>query len=195
MSKNAVKSNEEIQREILDVDLETKRLGLDEARKRNATFAAAEQRRSSQNKERQANIAEERRMHRRNQLACAHAAGGEAGTSPLEGGGKFSFSVIARVILPDGKHELLLCPRCRLKLIGREHSKAEERMMKLAAEAAEEKFPETYGDDAAWIKWDDHKRWKDLRKVSQKEGIPNNVLRGPTFMFEKDGVPFIPELR
>jgi len=175
------------QAEIARVDLQTKKLGLAEAKARNANFQQAEDSRHKGNRQRQAEIAQTRSNVQARQKQCRHKAGGQAGGDELRGGGKFAHSVLTRAIMPDGHTELLQCSHCDLMLYGRELTPAE--IAKLAALDA--------ADEASGIPFRrvaDHEEWTRLRQVAIEDGIPNNVLRGPTFIFQDaNGVNFIPE--
>lgn len=195
-AKDTTKSLEDLQREILAVDLETKTLNLAEAKQRNADYIEREHRRHESNSRRQSEISEMRRNMRSIQMSCAHLSGGEATANPTEGGGKFSFSVLTRAIMPDGKHNFIQCPRCRMGLMGRQRTPVEEAKLKKAAQLCQVDYPENYRDRKEYQAWEDHERWKELMKVSRKEGIPHNEIRGPTFNFQdSQGVNFIPDLR
>lgn len=179
------KSKTDIERQILETQLETAQIALEEQRERNEAYKAKKKVAALTNAQRQAQFKADRLMTRNVQRdVCQHLAGGEAGGDPTQGGGKFAFSVLSRVIMPDGKTELIQCPRCRLKLYGRELSPAEREKLKDGKRVGP--F-ETYED----FEW-----WTELRATSKKDGVPNNVMRGPTFMFQNEqGVNFIPDMR
>lgn len=174
----AEKKSEDLQRELIETQLETARISLEQQKDQNAAYQSRKRVAAATNAQRQAQLAMDRSNLRAIQMNCQHSAGGEAGGDPTQGGGKFAFSVLTQAIMPDGKTVLVQCPRCRLKLYGRELNPREVARL-------EKSNPEKYAD---------HIWWKELMKVSKKEGTPNNVMRGPTFMFEKDGVNFIPEM-
>lgn len=163
---------EEINREIAEIELETKRLMLAEQKKRNADFTEAERRRHEANKKRMDELAAARNTQERIVRTCRHRSGGTP-ANLLRGGGRFSFSLITRAVMPDGKTILLQCPRCR--------------MMKYPpTKALKDADPKKYAEELS--------EYNRLLQMSIDEGIEDSELRGPTFLFEnKAGVPFIPE--
>lgn len=172
------KTAEQMQREIMEVELETKRLQLDEQKKRNAEFKASEDRRHAHNKMRQGEFEQGRRAQKALEAGCRHKSGGSP-ENILRGGGKFAFSLLTRAVMPDGKTELIQCQRCRLKLHGRERTAAEEAKLKA-------KSPEKHAE---------HLEWKRLREISIEDGIEHSTMRGPTFIFQDErGVNFIPDM-
>lgn len=187
MAETKEKSLEQMQREITETDLETKRLQLAEAKSRNAHFAQTEETRRKTNQQRQEEFKHTAASTRATQKDCRHKSGGSP-TNIHKGGGKFSFSLLTRTIMPDGKTELIQCQRCFLKLYGRERTGAEIAKLK-ALDAADEKKGGTA------TRYEDHLWWVKLRETSIEDGIPDNVMRGPTFTFQNaEGVNFIPEL-
>lgn len=165
-------STEDLQREILQVELETKKLLLDEAKKRNLDLKESERRRHDANKTRMRELEEARRNHEATVRKCRHKSGGSP-TNILKGGGVGSFSLLSRTILPDGVSVLLQCPRCRML-----------------------KYPPTLAlkksDPKAYV--EELKEYKRLLEESQDNGLEHAEMRGPTFLFQNaDGVPFIPE--
>lgn len=166
------RTTEEINREIAEIELETKRLMLAEQKKRNAEFSEAERRRSDANQKRMNELEQARKNQQRIVRACRHKSGGTP-NNLLRGGGRFSFSLISRSIMPDGKTILLQCPRCR--------------MMKYPPEKTlMNSNPQLYAEELA--------EYNKLLQMSIDEGIEDSELRGPTFLFENtEGVPFIPE--
>lgn len=194
-----IKTVEELNRELLEVQLETARVGLEEAKRKNADYKVAEARRHEHNRQRQAEIEQGQKTRAMIVKRCRHKSGGSP-TNIARGGGKFSFSLITRAIMPDGVTEFLQCSRCPLKLYGRERGAAEEKTMEKAAKkAAEERLehnPKSKFLSPAEQAWTDHQLWKELREVSIEEGLEHGITRGPTFMFQNEnGIPIIPELR
>lgn len=170
--EEAPRSLEDIQREIADVELETKRLSLAQAKRDNQAFVENERRRKEQNKTRMAELAQAQRNHEAMVKTCRHRSGGNPG-NVLKGGGIGSFSIITRVIMLDGVTIMLQCSRCRMKLYP-------------PTDALKEASPEKYLEDL--------KEYNRLLEISREEGIENAELRGPTFMFKnRKGVPIIPE--
>lgn len=164
------RSVEDIQREIAEVELETKRLMLAEQKKRNAEFIAAEEQRHKSNKQRMTELEQGRKTMDATQRKCRHMSGGKP-SNILRGGGVGSFSILTRAIMPDGVTVLLQCSRCRLKL-----------------------YPPTERDKKADPKkyLDDLKRYNELLEQASETDL--EPLRGPTFLFKNaEGVPLIPE--
>lgn len=167
-----MRSLEDIQREIAEVELETKQLDLAAARKRNREFIAAEEQRRVANQRR---MEELRTMAANAQAlikACVHRAGGNPGNI-LKGGGSNAFSTLTGYLMPDGVSVLIQCPRCRLKM--------------LPPTAAQKKAdPNQYNIDMA-----EYDRLLTMLKESSPEF---SISRGPTFMFKnEDGIPIVPE--
>ena len=166
------RSLEEIQRQIAEVELQTKTLLLDQARRSNDDFLTGERRRKEANQRRMAELDELRRNHEATVKRCRHRSGGTP-KDIQKGGGIGSFSIISRAILPDGVTILLQCPRCRmLKYPPSDRLKKED--------------PKLYLQELT--------EYNRLLEESNENGIEHCELRGPTFMFKnKDGVPVIPE--
>jgi hypothetical protein len=171
MPTETKKSNEEIQREILEVELQTKKLLLGKAKQENADFESREKRRHDLNKQRMSELAEGRRNRQAMVKTCRHKSGGTP-ANVLRGGGIGSFSIISRAVLPDGVTIVLQCPRCRMV-----------------------KYPPT-----EQLKRDDPKGYLEelqeynrLLEISREQGLEHAETRGPTFFFQKDGGPIIPE--
>jgi hypothetical protein len=163
---------EELNLEIAQVELETKRLMLAEQKKRNADFTEAERSRHEANQKRMDELTNTERNKARVISTCRHRSGGTP-ANLLRGGGRFSFSLITRAVMPDGKTILLQCPRCR--------------MMKYPpTKALKDAHPGVYLAELT--------EYNRLLQMSVDEGIEDSELRGPTFLFENaQGVPFIPE--
>lgn len=192
------KTTEDLQRELVETQLETARIGLDKARDENADYRRRKSVAEKTNANRQAQFSADRKNLRALQrIQCQHMAGGDAEGSPLEGGGKFSFSVLHLTIMPDGVTELIQCPRCRLMLYGRKLNAKEEAKLKAKAEAIEAKKPESFQNDPTWQKWDDYLWYKELRELYRREGLGKKAIsRGPTFSFTDNatGAPVIPDV-
>jgi hypothetical protein len=141
------------------------------------------------NSDRQRQIALDRANQRHlQQVVCEHRSGGYAGETPItEGGGTNSFSVLHVTILGHDKVRFIQCGRCPLKLWWKERSAHEEGRMEAAAKKA------GVGSEAARA-WEDHLWGKELLRIHKKEGLPHSTMKGATFNFEKEGVPFVPEV-
>jgi hypothetical protein len=141
------------------------------------------------NADRQRQLALDRANQRHlQQNVCEHRSGGYAGETPItEGGGTNSFSVLHITVMPDGKTVFIQCGRCPLKMYWRARSDAEEGRMQAVAAKAKPGSKEA-------MAWEDHLWGKQLVAAHKKDGLKKSVMKGPTFDFEKDGVPFIPDI-
>ena len=169
---NGKRSVEDLQREILEVELQTKEIMLAQAKQNNAEYEAKEQRRHAMNRQRMNEMAEGRRNRAAVVKECRHKSGGTP-ANILRGGGIGSFSIISRVLLPDGVTRVLQCPRCRMVM-----------------------YPPT-----AKLKADDPQaylaqlqEYNRLLEISRESGLEFAETRGPTFFFQKDGVPIVPDI-
>lgn len=166
------KSLAQINREIAELDLQTKRLNYDEAKKRNELFLQAEDQRRRGNRQRQAELAQIRAAREQDVAGCRHKSGGSP-RNIFRGGGIGSFSLITRALMPDAVTVLLQCGRCRMA----EH-------YRLLSAAEEEKLSPK-----------EHKRYLRNQKFYETSidlGLEHAELRGPTFLFQRDGVPIVP---
>lgn len=187
----AEKTVDQMQKELLETQLETARIGLEKTREENSDYKRRKQVAARTNENRQRQFQSDRANLRNLQRSvCQHMAGGDAEGSPLEGGGKFAFCVLHVTIMPDGVTQLIQCPRCRLMLYGRKLTLKEEAKLKAAAEKAGEDI-----NNPAWLKWDDYEWFKELSDLFKREGLGRkSISRGPTFKFENlQGVPIIPD--
>lgn len=177
MAKEKEKTLEEIQREIAEVELETKQLNLAEARDRNEKFKQAEATRHKHNRQRQSELKQTDAGQKAIIRACRHKSGGSP-TNVLKGGGIGSFSILTRALMPDGVTVFIQCARCPLKIYFRDLTAPEEAKLK---KGDPEKY-ETYLEG------------KRLFEISKDQGIEHAELRGPTFFFQNsEGVPVIPD--
>lgn len=156
-----------IREEIESVTLETAKLNLEEARERNARLKAEKAERSRKNRQRQAQLANDRETARRVQADCFHQQGGGP-EDTLEGDGP---SILTVAIMPDGYSELLQCARCGLALMTPHPLLKKEDPKKFAA---------------------DKKYFDALRKKAK--GNKLQPMQCVSFTFQKDdGTPIIPE--
>jgi hypothetical protein len=191
----AEKNLEQLQKEVLETQLETAKIALDKTRDENADYRRRKDVAASTNAGRQRQFKHDYKNLRNLQRnVCQHMAGGRADGNPLEGGGKFAFSVLHITIMPDNVSEFIQCSRCRLGIIGRLLSPKEESKLRLAAEAVEKKTAD-FESDPVWLKYDDYKWWKELREQYKRDGIGKEaVSRGPGFAFtNQEGIPVIPD--
>jgi hypothetical protein len=198
MAKAEEKSQsvEELQRGVLAAQLRTQEaiLAREEASLEETKEALADRKQKKDtakriNANRQAQFALDRANQRHLQKnVCEHRSGGFAGETPVtEGGGTNSFSVLHVTTMPDGKTMFIQCGRCPLKMYYRPRSKAEEERMQAAAEKAQPNSKEA-------IAWEDHLWGKELMATHKKFALKTAVMKGPTFDFEKNGMPFIPDI-
>ena len=165
------KSLEDLQREIAETDLKTKQLQLRQAQKANADFEAAEEQRHANNRRRMSEMKQGRENHEAIVKRCRHRSGGRP-QDISKGGGIGSFSIITRIVLPDGVTKVLFCSRCG--------------MVKFPPpKALEQEDPSKYR--AALDEYN------SLLATSEEDGLEYGESRGPTFFFQKDGVPFVPD--
>lgn len=162
---------EEIQQEILETELETKRLGLAKAQRDNAEYVANEEQRHRKNRQRMAELKTGRETKWAIIQGCRHKAGGTP-KNIQRGGGIGSFSVLSKAVMPDGVTALYQCPRCRL-------------MMYTPSKKQRQLWFQTYEAEMAY--------YSKIKEQCEEEGIQDNETRGPTFLFQKDGVPIVPE--
>jgi hypothetical protein len=173
------RSLEEIQREILEVELETKKLNLAEAKQRNAEFVQREEMRRKHNRQRMSELKAGRDAAEAVVRECRHKSGGNP-TNILRGGGIGSFSILTRALMPDGVTRLIQCSRCRLKVYFRLLTAPEEAKLQK-------------GDPDKFAHYLEGKR---LFEISKDQGLEHAELRGPTFFFQNEqGVPIIPEIQ
>jgi len=159
-------SLEEIQRVIALTELQAKLLDLDRIKDDNARRLAHIEAIRKHNAQIQADMETQQRQLAYAQSICRHRQGGRP-QNVYAGDGK---PCIVRTQMLDGFTWLLQCQRCRLKVFTPHPS--------LKRDA-----PEQY----ATLKGAFDKLWE----LSSDSGL--DEIRGPTFLFEKDGVPFIPE--
>jgi hypothetical protein len=188
--------NDALQQEVLEAQLRTQKAilareeaGLEETLESLADRKEKKERARRINADRQRQLALDRASQRHLQRQqCQHRSGGFAGETPItEGGGTNSFSVLHVTIMPDSKTMFIQCGRCPLKLYWRARSEGEEDKMEAAAKKAGRGSKEA-------LAWEDHLWGKELMATHKKEGLPKSIMKGPTFDFEKDGVPFVPDI-
>lgn len=172
-------SPEELQKRILQIEYQTKALQMGQADRANRDYLQAEARRHEANARRMIEL----KIARENHLAvikkCKHRSGGSP-RNILRGGGKFSFCLVSRSLMPDGVTILLHCQRCRLQIYTPRDKTNDGKP------APRQLWFKTY--DAEKVYFD------KLVELSEEDGCSeHNEHRGPTFLFQKDGVPFIPD--
>jgi hypothetical protein len=165
----ARKSAEEMQAEILEVELETKRLALEEQREKNEEYTAKKAARKRNNAVRQAELKKEAA----NNAAIIHSCNHRQGGSPdnmLKGNGPSS---IMRSRVMFSNNWVLQCLRCPLQM-ARPHPNLRKT------------DPQKYEADLA--------EYERLLEMSKTNNLP--PVEGPAFEFTNaDGVAIIPALR
>lgn len=184
-----------LQKEVLEASLRTQKAILlrEEAALEETLEALADRRQKKEtakrtNENRQAQLALDRATQRHlQQNVCQHRSGGYMGQTPVtKGGGTNSFSVLHVTILGHDKVKFIQCGRCPLKLWMID-SPAEEKRLQAAAAKAKPGSKEA-------MAWEDHLWGKELLAMHEASALPNATSKGATFNFEKNGVPFIPEV-
>lgn len=176
------RSKEEIEREILEVNLETSRLALDRQKEDNQIFTMTREQRTRQNHQRQLQLAAQATSKAAQQAMCLHRQGGGPDDT-FEGDGK-SCLTIARIFFAN--NYLIQCPRCDLAL-QRPHPAMKSRKLRDGETAAmRDERIKKYDADLAFYNG-------LLAQAKQNKLRP---MLGPTFEFsDEDGTPFVPELR
>jgi hypothetical protein len=159
-------SLEEMQRLIAATDLQAKILDLDRIQDDNQRRLAHKEAIERHNKQIQADVEAEQRNMKLAQSICRHRQGGRP-QNVYAGDGK---PCITRTQMLDGYTWLLQCLRCRMKIFTPHPS-------------LRKAHPEEYTKLKAIY----DKFWE----MSEESGLDG--IRGPSFLFERDGVPFIPE--
>jgi hypothetical protein len=159
-------SLQEIQMAIAQADLQAKLLDLDRIKDENKRRLAVKQANEDFNRQIQEEIRSQKRILEFAQSVCRHRMGGKY-QNVWAGDGK---PCIAKTQMLDGYTWLLQCTRCRLKLFTPHPSLAKTN-------------PEQYAKDMA--------AYQKLWELAGDSGL--DEIRGPTFTFVKDGVPFIPQ--
>lgn len=156
---------QEIQVAIAKADLRAKLLDLDRIKDDNARRIAVKEANDKFNRQVQEEIRNQEQMIKRIQSVCRHRMGGKY-QNVWAGDGK---PCIARTQMLDGYTWLLQCTRCRLKVFTPHPS-------------LQKANPEQYAEERAF--------YDKLWELANDSGM--DEIRGPTFAFMKDGVPFIP---
>lgn len=173
-TKGEAESQDDRQRQlnirIAEAELKTKELLLRSAERSNAELEAADKRKQKTNEERQLLLNSERASYEARILACRHKSGGTH-AKDLRGRGIGSFSVLKRTLMPDNVTIFLQCSRCRMK----------ELTPSLELKLAD---PERYAKKLEWFN----------RMLEEAEESGLAPMRGPTFLFTRNGVPYVPAI-
>jgi hypothetical protein len=174
-------SNEELQRQILETDLETRRLGLERQKQENEIFIQTRDQRERVRKSHQIDLAKEAALREALQRACLHRQGGGP-EDRYEGDGK-SALVLSRVFFSN--NFLIQCPRCDLAL-QRPHPKRKSTkpIFEGETQAQIKERLKLYAEDVA--------RYEGL--LREAKGNKLRPMLGPTWEFaDEEGNTFIPE--
>jgi hypothetical protein len=160
-------TNEELQTRVLRMQATREVINLEEAEEAQKKNAAAKAERARSNAQRQSEMKQISAMHANIQKMCRHRQGGFR-HKLYSGDGKPG---VTKFIMPDGVTALYQCSRCRLKVYT-PHANLQKRDPKLYA--ALKAFTDR------------------LEELHQESGL--DLIKGPTFAWMKDGVPFVPEM-
>jgi hypothetical protein len=163
-------SLQEIQLAISAADLQMKMLELDRIKDENAKRIAKRDALIKYNAQIQQQMQSEAALIKYAQSVCRHRQGGKAssdGRHVWAGDGK---PCIVRTQMLDGVTWLMQCIRCRLKVFTPHPQHYKGR-------------PDEFARDKAL--------YEKLWELSADSGL--DEIKGPTFQFTKDGVPYIPE--
>lgn len=179
----AKQSNEDMQRELLEVQLETAQISRDRAKADNEAYRQQEAARTNQNRQRQAGLAQEAANVEMLTRTCLHRQGGGP-EDRYEGDGK-SALVLSEIFFSN--NFLIMCQRCPLA-IQRPHPKRKSTKALFPGETAEQIKAriELYNADVT--------RYEQLLREAKSNKL--RPMRGPTFEFrDEDGNLFQPEMK
>lgn len=159
-------SLDELQRVIALTDLQAKLLDLDRIKDDSARRLAHLDAIRKHNQQIQADMESQQRQLAHVQAICRHRQGGRP-QNVYAGDGK---PCVVRTQMLDGYTWMLQCLRCRLKVF-------------TPHPALKRHDPDSFAQARAI--------YDKLWELASDSGL--DEIRGPTFTFEKDGVPFIPE--
>lgn len=158
---------EELQLRVMRMQMHRETLLLGKAEQDQKAWEAREAQRHRDNAMRQTEMAQIASNRKAIIGGCRHRQGGFR-HKLYSGDGK---SCVSKFVMPDGVTNFLQCSRCRLKFFT-PHRKLQERE------------PAEY-DRQMVI-------YARLMELHEESGL--DMIKGPTFTFVKDGVPFIPEM-
>jgi len=159
-------SLEEMQRLIAATELQSKILDLDRIKDENARRLAHKEAVEKHNRQIQLDVESEQRQIQLAQSICRHRQGGKP-QNIYAGDGK---ACVTRTQMLDGYTWLLQCLRCRIKIF-----------------TPHPTLRKTHPEEYAKLKVIYDQFWQ----LSLDSGL--DEIKGPTFLFERDGTPFIPE--
>jgi hypothetical protein len=161
---------EQIQLMLAQADLQMRMLELDRIRDESVKRIAKKEALVKFNAQIQEQIRSEQALIAYAQSVCRHRQGGKASSDGRHVWAGDGPPCVAKTQMLDGVTWLLQCIRCRLKVFTPHLQHYSGR-------------PEQYAKDKAL--------YEKLWELSADSGL--DEIRGPTFQFTKDGVPFIPQ--
>jgi|SRR5580658_1484038 hypothetical protein len=176
------RSKEEIERDILETNLETSRLALERQKEDNQIFTQSREQRTRQNKQRQLQLAQQAANTAAQQAICLHRQGGGP-DDVFEGDGKSALT-LSRIFFSN--NFLIQCPRCDLAL-QRPHPALKSKKLRDGETVAQrDERIKKYNEDLT--------HYNIL--LAQAKSNKLKPMLGPTWEFaDEDGTPFVPELR
>jgi hypothetical protein len=177
----APKTNEDLQREILEVQLETAKIALQKTKAENQEWFERTESHKISNQQRQAHLRAVEDNRQAIQRLCLHRQGGGP-EDRYEGDGKSALT-ISRVFFSN--NFLIQCPRCDLDL-QRPHPKRKSLKPTFKGETEDQILArvDKYNEDVT--------RYELLLKEAKSNKL--RPMLGPTWEFQdEDGNTFIPE--
>lgn len=181
--KGKRKTDQQLEREILETQAETARINLERARADNNNYRQQEASHKASNRQRQRGLSAEAQQRDALQRSCLHKQGGGP-EDRYEGDGK-SALVLSRIFLSN--NFLIQCPRCDLAL-QRPHPKRKSTKPLFKGETKEaiEARIELYNEDVT--------RYEGLLREARSNKL--RPMLGPTWEFQdEDGNVIIPEAK
>lgn len=183
MPDDPKRSLDDIQREILEVQLETAKISLSKARSENQAWHEREESHKISNAQRQAHLVQVERNREAIQSSCLHRQGGGP-EDRYEGDGK-SCLTLARIFFSN--NFLIQCNRCDLAL-QRPHPKRKSPRPIFDGETQEQvkKRVKLYNEEVT--------RYEQL--LREAKGNKLRPMMGPTWEYsDEEGNIFIPEAK
>lgn len=158
---------EELQFRVARMQAKQAEISLESTEEQQRIFAAKKAERARSNAQRQSEMKQISATNAQIQKACRHRQGGFR-HKLYSGDGK---PCITKFIMPDGVTAFYQCSRCRLK----EYTPHQN---------LQKRNPELYAAKKLLC--------GKLEELHQESGL--DFIKGPTFAWMKDGVPFVPEM-
>ena len=178
------KTADEIRAEILNIELETRLLDLDEARENNQRRLALKADNSRKNAQRQKQLASD--VATRNSIAaqCKHRQGASP-SNPYNGKGATALNV-AR--MPDGFTKLIMCSVCKLRVFSPHPANQSEKQKPGETQADRNQRVKKYKRDVERFK-----ELLDMSKDTLTEESSQEMDCGVTISItDSDGIPVLP---